>query len=99
MAANLDAIRQAGLELFRAGHLPVNGEDLAIPLVALAGSAKVGDAVFDEIFHPIGRRLVVRCGAVLRLPGASTGADEMVSLAEAAGLPVYRDVSEVPLAA
>jgi hypothetical protein len=36
---------------------------------------------------------------VLRLPGASAGADEMVSLAEEAGRPVYRDVSEVPRAA
>lgn len=99
MAANLDAIRRAGLDLFRAGHLPVNGEDLAIPLVALAGSSRVGDAVFDEIFHPIGRRLVVRCDAVLRLPGRSSGADKMVALAEQAGRPVYYDVAEVPAAA
>lgn len=32
MAANHPAIQAAGLALFRKGHLPVNGEDLAIPM-------------------------------------------------------------------
>src|SRR4051812_44960341 len=50
IAANHDAIRQACLELFRAGHLPVNGEDLALPLAELAGSRAVGDAAFDDVF-------------------------------------------------
>jgi hypothetical protein len=52
--------------------------------------------VFDEIFHPLGRRLVARCDAVLRLPGASAGSDEMVALAEAAGVAVYHRVEDVP---
>ena len=37
--------------------------------------------------------------AVLRLPGASKGADEDVRLARERGLPVYFDISEVPAAA
>lgn len=96
IAANLAAIRAACLQLFRAGHLPVNGEDLAIPLVELAGSTRIGDPVFDEIFHPLGRRLVARCDAVLRLPGTSAGADEMVALGQAAGAQVFRSVDEIP---
>ena len=96
IAANHRRIQQATLELFRAGHLAVNGEDLALPLAALAGSTRVGDAAFDEVFHPIGRRLVERVDAVLRLPGASAGSDEMAELARARGIPVYTDVSEVP---
>jgi hypothetical protein len=96
IAANHRRIQQACLELFRAGHLAVNGEDLALPLAALAGSTQVGDAAFDEVFHPVGRRLVARVDAVLRLPGASAGSDEMVSLAEARGIPVYSDVADVP---
>ena len=35
---------------------------------------------FDEIFHPVSRRLVAKCDAVLRIGGASAGADEMVAL-------------------
>jgi hypothetical protein len=96
IAANHRAIQLACLELFRAGHLAVNGEDLALPLAELAGSTQVGDAAFDEVFHPMGRRLVARCDGVLRLPGASAGSDEMVELAQARGLPVWTSVADVP---
>ena len=99
VAANHRAIQRACLELFRAGHLAVNGEDLALPLAELAGSRQVGDAAFDEVFHPMGRRLVERCDAVLRLPGASAGSDEMVARARARGAAVYTDVADVPPAA
>jgi hypothetical protein len=96
IAANHAAIRRACLELFRAGHLPVNGEDLALPLAELAGSRTVGDAAFDEVFHPMGRRLVARVDGVLRLPGASAGSDEMVELARARGVAVWSSVADVP---
>ena len=96
IAANHRAIQQACLALFRAGHLAVNGEDLALPLAALAGSTRVGDAAFDEGFHPMARRLVARCDAVLRLPGASAGSDEMVALARERGIPVHSSVADVP---
>ncbi len=99
IAANHRAIQQACLALFRAGHLAVNGEDLALPLAELAGSTRVGDAAFDEVFHPMGRRLVARCDAVLRLPGASAGSDEMVALARARGAAVYTSLDEVPAVA
>jgi hypothetical protein len=96
IAANHRAIQEACLHLFRAGHLPVNGEDLALPLAALAGSTQVGDTAFDEVFHPMGRRIVARCDGVLRLPGASAGSDEMVALAEARGIPVWTSIDDVP---
>ncbi len=99
IAANHRAIQRACLDLFRAGHLPVNGEDLALPLAGLAGSTQVGDAAFDEVFHPMGRRIVARCDGVLRLPGASAGSDEMVELARARGIPVWTAVEHVPPAA
>lgn len=96
IAADHRTIQQACLELFRAGHLAVNGEDLALPLAELAGSRQVGDAAFDEVFHPMGRRLVARCDGVLRLPGASAGSDEMVELAQARGIPVWTSTADVP---
>jgi hypothetical protein len=96
LAANVDAMNQAALAVFRRGHLPVTGEALALPLIELAGSERIGDAVFDEIFHPIARRLLARCDAVLRTGGASAGADEMVALALEQGKLVSTSVDELP---
>jgi hypothetical protein len=98
LAANVTAMNTAALDVFRAGHLPVTGEALALPLIAVAGSERIGDPVFDEIFHPIARRLLERCHAVLRIAGASAGADEMVSLARAQGKAVYADLDALPAA-
>src|ERR1700759_1395200 len=69
MAANADAMYRTALEVSRAGPLPVTGAALALPLIAI-------DGAFDEIFHPIARRLVDRCDAVLRIGGPSAGAGE-----------------------
>ncbi len=96
IAANYRRMNQAALELFRRGHMPVTGEAIALPLIELAGSERMGDAPWNEIFHPIGRRLIGHVDAVLRLEGRSVGADEMVELARAAGKPVYFGLAEVP---
>jgi hypothetical protein len=96
LAANVAAMNDAALAVYRAGHLPVTGEALALPLIERAGSERVGDAVFDEIFHPIARRLLDRCDAVLRIGGASTGADEMAAIARDQGKPVFAAVDELP---
>jgi len=96
LAANVTTMNQAALEVFRAGHLPVTGEALALPLIELAGSTEVGDDIFDEIFHPIARRLLHRCDAVLRVGGPSRGADEMVAIARDQGKPVFAAVDELP---
>lgn len=93
--ANVDAMTETSLRLFRAGHLPVMGEWYALPLIEHAG-AKLGDPVFDEIFHPISRLLVAKCDACLRIGGQSAGADEMVALAREAGAAVYFDINDVP---
>ena len=98
IAANLRAMNEASLRLFRAGHIPITGEAMALPLVELAGSRRVGDAAFDEIMHPYGRALVVRCDACLRIGGPSRGADEMVALAKARGRHVYYHIDDVPSA-
>ena len=82
--------------LFRAGHVPIVGEWLALPLVDLAGSTHIGDAAFDEIFHPIAERLLARCDAVLRIGGASQGADQMVESARERGLRVFTRLQEIP---
>jgi hypothetical protein len=96
MADNVREMEHYALPLFRAGHIPIVGEWLALPLVALAGSQHVGDAAFDEIFHPIAERLLARCDGVLRVGGASAGADQMVEIARGRGLAVYRALADVP---
>ena len=96
MAANVRLMEEYALPLFRAGHVPVLGEWFALPLVALAGSRQVGDGPFDEIFHPISERLLEHCDGVLRVGGASQGADLMVRLAEERGLAVYHRLDEIP---
>ena len=96
MATNVRAMEAVSLPIFRAGHIPLLGEWLALPLVHLAGSTRIGDEAFNEIFHPIAERLIARCDAVLRLGGASQGADHMVALAQAKGLRVFYRLQDVP---
>jgi hypothetical protein len=96
IARNVAAMTEASLQLFRAGHLPVMGEWFALPLIEHAGSKRIGDAVFNEIFHPISRRLVAQCDGCLRIAGASAGADEMVALARQHGKAVYHALEEIP---
>ena len=96
MKANVDSMTDVALRLYRAGHMPIVGEWLALPLVERAGSQRVGDEVFDEIFHPIAHRMALRCDACLRIGGPSTGADEMVRLAESLGQIIYHTVEDIP---
>lgn len=93
---NVDAMEDIALQIFRLGHLPVLGEWFALPLLKHAGSAAIGDAVFNEIFHPVARELVGRCDAVLRIGGPSSGADDMVATGEKLGKRILRDIGQVP---
>jgi len=95
MAANVRAMESFALPIYRAGHLPVLGEWFALPLVELAGSKEVGDAAFNEIFHPISERLLEKCDAVLRIGGGSQGADLMVEVARKRGLLVFYALEEI----
>jgi hypothetical protein len=96
MRANLRALEAAALPLYRAGHIPMIGEWVALPLINLAGSARVGDEHWEEIVYPVAHRLLGKCDGVLRLPGASKGADNDVRLARERGLPVFERLEDVP---
>ena len=65
-------------------------------MIEHAGSTGVGDPIFNEIFHPVSRRLVAKCDGCLRIGGASAGADEMVGLARQNGKAVYFSLEEIP---
>ena len=93
---NVHEMESYALPIFRLGHIPILGEWLALPLVKLGGSKKIGDEVFNEVFHPIAVRLLKKCDAVLRIGGPSTGADEMVRIGRSLGLTIYTSLQEIP---
>ncbi|HVS97276.1 MAG TPA: hypothetical protein VHE54_12365 [Puia sp.] len=96
MKKNLDHLESVALPLFRKGHLPMIGEWAALPLIKLAGSTRPGDSAWEEIQYPAAHRLLEKCDAILRLEGASKGADNDVRLARERGLPVYYRLEDVP---
>ena len=96
MAANLKALEAPSYALFKAGHVPVIGEWVALPVWNAAGGKHVGDDLYEEIFHPVAHRLLALCEGVLRLPGASKGADNDVRIATERGIPVWYDLADVP---
>jgi hypothetical protein len=93
---NVHEMESYALPIFRTGHIPILGEWLALPLVSLAGSTKIGDEFFNEVFHPIAVRLLEKCDAVLRVGGPSAGADEMVRVGRRLGLNIYVNLAEIP---
>jgi len=94
-AANLAALEQAAWPLFQAGHVPMIGEWVALPVLRSAG-AGIDDPLAEQVLYPAAERLLARCDAVLRLPGESTGADQDVAIARDRGLPVYHRLEDVP---
>lgn len=97
IAANVKAMTDTALELYRMGHMPVLGEWFALPLIEAAGSKEIGDEVFNELFHPVAVRLISHCDAVLRIGGPSSGADEMIRVGEEKGKTIFRHKDEIPV--
>jgi len=96
MAANLARLEEAAWPLFEKGHVPMIGEWVALPIWTRAGGQAVGDELYEHILHPTARRLLHHCQGVLRLPGASKGADNDVAIARERGIPVWFSIEEVP---
>lgn len=99
MAANLARLEAAAWPIFRKGHVPMIGEWAALPILRGAGGGAPGSAAYDTVMHPTAHRLLAKCDGVLRLPGASTGADNDVRIARERGIPVWFDLAEIPDAA
>ena len=96
MQQNLDKLESVALPLFQKGHIPMIGEWIALPLIHLAGSKVPGDQAWEEIQYPVAHRLLEKCDAVLRLEGASKGADEDVKKAKERGLKIYYKIEDIP---
>jgi len=96
MAENLARLEQASWPIFRAGHVPMIGEWVALPVLRSAGGYGPLDPLAEQVMYPTAERLLEHCDAVLRLPGDSTGADRDVAIARRRGIPVYHHVEEIP---
>lgn len=94
---NMDKLEANALPIFRKGHIPMIGEWVANPLIKHAGSKEIGDEIFQEIQYPIAHRLITKCDAILRIEGASKGADQDVEVAKKLGLKIYYSLDEIPL--
>ena len=90
-AARLAEMNHAALSLLRLGHVPVIGVNMALPIIAAAEAD-----VFDEVMMPISLALAERCDAVLRLGGASQGADQEVARFTQAGKQVFHTLADIP---
>jgi hypothetical protein len=90
-AANLRILNEAAVSLRRAGHVPVIGVNMALPMIEAAGGS---EAAYDEIMLPVSLALADRCDACLRVGGPS--ADAEVSRFNSIGRPVYYALSEIP---
>lgn len=95
---NLEKLEAPALPIFRKGHVPMIGEWVANPLIEMAGSKEVGDEIFTEIQYPTAHRLLTKCDAVLRIEGASNGADQDVEIAKKLGLEIYYNIDDIPVA-
>lgn len=93
IAANLERLEAAAAPIHRLGHVPMIGEWVALPVLRGMDPAEEADG---DVMYETARRLLQHCDAVLRLPGASLGADTDVEIARERGLPVYRTIDEIP---
>jgi len=98
MAENLKRLEAAAWPIFAAGHVPMIGEWVALPVLESAGASGPNDPLAEHVMYPTAERLLQHCDAVLRLPGTSRGADQDVAIARGRGIPVYSSIDEIPRA-
>jgi hypothetical protein len=98
MRRNLERLEEAAWPIFAAGHVPMIGEWVALPVLASAGASGPADPLAAQVMYPTAERLLQHCDAVLRLPGESRGADQDVAIARERGIPVYTSLEEIPRA-
>lgn len=95
--ANIQKLDEAALQVYHRGHTPLIGEWLALPLAAAAGSQAIGDEISETYLYPVAHRLIQHCDAILRMPGASHGADNDIRIGRERGLKIYTHIDEIPI--
>ena len=96
IAANLKAMEDYALPIFKKGHLAVIGEWLAWPVIRQAGGKSHSSDEFAEYQMPVALRLLEKCDAILRIPGQSRGADIEMAKAREMGKTILMSLEEIP---
>lgn len=99
MAENLKRLEAAAFPIFDKGHVPMIGEWAALPIVNSGGGGGPGSDLYDRVMYPTAHRLLAKCDGVLRLPGASAGADNDVQIAKQRNLSVWYSLDDIPAVA
>lgn len=89
--ANLLAMNLAAVEVLKAGHVPVIGVNMALPIIRAAGPQS-----FDSVMMPLSLALAERCDACLRIGGPSAGADAEAQLFRRSNKPVFQSITDIP---
>jgi hypothetical protein len=87
---NLDAMNRAAARLLEMGHTPLIGVNAALPIVNMSKISDPYKGIMD-----ISMAVIDRCEAIL-LIAESPGALREAELVASKGLPVYRDIAEIP---
>lgn len=85
-------LNKVAYEVFLKGHVPVIGVNVALPIIETVGYDK-----FEELMMPISLAMADRCDAVLRIGGASNGADQEVEWFREKRLPIYYNIDQIPV--
>jgi hypothetical protein len=88
---NLDLLNDAAAGVLKLGHIPVIGVNAALPVIERLGP----EANRYEAIMTISLALINKCDAILMI-GDSPGANRERDLIESKGLPVYRNINEIP---
>jgi Domain of unknown function (DUF4406) len=86
-------MNEAAAAVLKLGHIPVIGVNAALAVAECLGP----DANQYDVIMEISLALVDKCDAILVI-GESAGANRERDLVRSKGLPVYRDLSEIPAA-
>jgi hypothetical protein len=90
-ARNLRTLNLAAYEIFKKGHIPVIGVNLALPIIEAAG---VGS--YEELMMPMSLAAASRCDGILKIGGECRGADLEVERVRRNGGIVFRGLEEIP---
>ena len=88
---NLEVLNRAALAVFKKGHTPIIGVNMALPIIQITGESS-----YEDLMKPISLQLADKCDAVLRIPGESPGADNEVDMISSRGGRVFKSVDDIP---
>ncbi len=93
-------LQEAARAVFRKGHVPVVGLNLALPLLLTLDFPfwnQNVDASIVQMIDQLSVAMASRCDAILRIGGPSGGADAEVAAVQAKGGLIFYSIADVPI--